>query len=388
MAFIYHYISFDTTPQSGVLKKVYSQTQALRKEGIDAYLVIIQLFPIDNIQRSWTKIYFLSKKRKQTFLDWLMILYKVRKIFCDELKNLKDDDIVYFRGFGMPILLYPLNFLIGNHKGHLISEHQTIELNEFKLIKQYPIYLTALFFSKLLRKRIDAFVSVTDEITKYQIKISDNPKKPHITIGNGIDVQSVPLRQIPDISNQEINLLCTANVNRWHGLDRLLKGIASYRGPTFITLHIAGDGPELIYLKELTKNLEISDKVLFHGFQSGSDLDNLFNQCHLGVGSLGIHRKGLTQTSELKAREYCARGIPYIIACSDPDFPDNYPYILHIPPDESPVNIEQLIQFAQYVYSDPNHPRKMREFASKYLDWSVKMKTLKAFFKTFIEKNL
>jgi hypothetical protein len=45
--------------------------------------------------------------------------------------------------------------------------------------------------------------------------------------------------------------------------------------------------------------LGISDRVVFHGFTTGKALDALFDRCHIAVGSLGIHRKGLTQTSEL-----------------------------------------------------------------------------------------
>jgi glycosyltransferase involved in cell wall biosynthesis len=385
MAFIYFFLSLETSPQSGVLKKIFSQIMALKKEGIDARLILVQIYPLDYNHNSWSKVYFLSKNREQTFLHNLLILYKARKIFSDTLKILEDNDIFYFRGYGIPIVLYPLNFMTGNYKGHFISEHQTMESSEFKLTRQYRAYFTEFLFGKVLRKRIDGFVGVTDEIGKYQIKKSGDPKKPHITIGNGIDVNSVPLRQISEINTQEINLLCTANVNRWHGLDRLINGIALYKGSISITSHIAGDGPELINLKKLTKTLGLSNKIIFHGFQSGSDLDNLFNQCHIAIGSLGIHRKGLNQTSELKAREYCARGIPYTIACSDPDFPDDYPYILRIPSDESPVDIEQLIQFAQNVYRDLDHPRKMRAFASEHLDWSVKMNELKTFLENFIK---
>jgi len=43
-------------------------------------------------------------------------------------------------------------------------------------------------------------------------------------------------------------LLCVANVSRWHGLDRLLRGIAAYGGMPNVILHIAGDGAELPHL--------------------------------------------------------------------------------------------------------------------------------------------
>jgi hypothetical protein len=89
----------------------------------------------------------------------------------------------------------------------------------------------------------------------------------------------------------------------------------------------------------------------------------------------------------LKGREYCARGVPYIIACDDPDFPADFPYILHLPADESPINIDQVLAFAQEVCADPDHPQKMRRYAEEHLDWSVKMKTLKGFLEALVGES-
>ena len=39
----------------------------------------------------------------------------------------------------------------------------------------------------------------------------------------------------------------------------------------------------------------------------------------LQVGSLGLHRIGLTEASTLKVREYWARGIPFLLSYEDTD---------------------------------------------------------------------
>jgi len=105
------------------------------------------------------------------------------------------------------------------------------------------------------------------------------------------------------------------------------------------------------------------------------------------VGSLGIHRIGLKEASILKAREYCARGIPFIYGIADPDFPADFPYILHLPADESPIDIEQVITFADRVLADPDHPQKMHRYAEEHLDWSVKMKRLKDFLEALVGED-
>ena len=269
-----------------------------------------------------------------------------------------------------------------------------MELNELKVNKQNietSIYLIQVWseyiFGKFIRKQADAIVCVTDEIAKYQLKYFGTQHKMHLTLGNGFNVKSVSKRLVPLPPNEELHLLCVAIINHWHGLDRLLQGLATYDGTPKVILHIAGDGPELPHLQQLTEELGIGDRVVFHGFTTGKTLDALFDQCHIAVGSLGIHRKGLTQTSELKGREYCARGIPYIIACADPDFPADFPYILHLPADESPINIDHVLAFAQEVCADPDHPQKMHRYAEKHLDWSVKMKILKGFLEALVGED-
>jgi hypothetical protein len=36
----------------------------------------------------------------------------------------------------------------------------------------------------------------------------------------------------------------------------------------------------------------------------------------------------------------------------------------------------KVVEFAQKVLSDPNHPQKMRKYAEEHLDYEVKMKKL------------
>ncbi len=53
------------------------------------------------------------------------------------------------------------------------------------------------------------------------------------------------------------------------------------------------------------------------GPKMGIELDQEFQSADLGMGTLGMHRKGLTSGSVLKLREYTARGIPSVIGYDD-----------------------------------------------------------------------
>ena len=81
-----------------------------------------------------------------------------------------------------------------------------------------------------------------------------------------------------------------------------------------------------------------------HGRLFGADLDAVFNQCVFAIGSLGRHRSGITDIKTLKNREYAARGIPFIYSENDSDF-DSQPYIIKAPADESPIDVQTIIDF-------------------------------------------
>jgi glycosyltransferase involved in cell wall biosynthesis len=385
MKLIYTVIFFGKEP-SGVQKKIMSQVKNLNDLGLPSVIYSltginddsppspqVDKIIIPNLEYHSPKGFFAKKRRIYT-RDYALI---------NIIETLHADEILYTR---IPSPSGITSKLLKNsRKCKIIIEYQTIEPIEGRLNGDYGGLVFDFFYGDDIRKYTDGIVGVTDEITQYQVTRSGDPKKPHITIGNGINVGSVAPRRCVPCIGEDLHLLCVANISRWHGLDRLIRGLGTYHGPTRVILHIAGDGSEIPYLKKIINKFNITDQVIFHGLTTGNDLDILFNTCHIAVGSLGMHRKGLTQTSELKAREYCARGIPYIIACADPDFPDDFPYIYEFPSDESAIDIERIIEFKQKVYKDPEHPQKMRAFAVDHLDWSVKMKKLKTFLETLVD---
>jgi len=372
---------------SGVQQKIHYQVEQLLEYGIH-----VELYPITGKSSCPEPVsksnIFIESLRFSVLTGIIRKLKREADIttsFGILLESLSGTDIIYSR---IPYPTFSVARLLRRPRaGKIVIEYQTIEPLEYRLKGKYWYLILDVLFGDAIRKYTDGIVGVTDEITQYEVGRSGNPHKPHITIANGITVNNCPLRQRIIFNGSDLHLLFVANVSRWHGLDRLIEGLAAYHGPLQIVLHIAGEGAELPNLKRMATDRNLSEQVIFHGFTTGTALDDLFNTCHIAVGSLGIHRIGLTESSTLKVREYCARGIPYIIACKDPDFPDDYPYIYRISPDESPVNIEDVIEFAKRVSADPDHPHKMRAYAAEHLDWSVKMKKLKTFLESLVDDS-
>lgn len=371
--------------KSGVNKKILSQIEHLARNGVDVVgYSLCEYREFDTPHTHVNHVHITGLQKTSTVIQKLKRDYLYIESIRDIIDSSKEDDVIYLR-HRFPFLKF-LRLLQQPRNCKVVLEFQTIDAIEARLLGLYWYVIVDRLFGTAIRRSVDAFVGVTDEITRYQLSRTKDPNKAHITIGNGFDVQSVPLRNVPVYDGKELHLLCIATVSLWHGIDRLLHGMSLYKGPTNITVHIVGKG-QMEYLRELSIELNLHNNVFFHEYAIGEELDGHFNRCHIGVGSLAIHRKGLQETSELKGREYCARGIPYINAAKDSDYPADFPYRLMIAPDESPISMDDILSFAQTTLVDPDHPKRMRRYAEEYLDWSVKTKRLKDFLEELVDKR-
>lgn len=232
-------------------------------------------------------------------------------------------------------------------------------------------YQRVLLMDKCLRKRMAQYVEKI-------VTFSNDPiifGRPTIRIANGIDFSAIHLKKPVQTDENEIHLIAVATIHPWHGFDRAIRGLASYYEATYhekeVFLHIVGQGvPEVMdnYHQLTTKN-NLDKYVIFHGPLFGEALDEVFNYCQLGIGSLARHRSGITHLRSLKNREYAARGIAFVYSEIDDDF-EKMPYIMKVPADESPLNINALITFIKSV---PLSSRDIRGSIEQTLSWKIQM---------------
>ena len=202
-----------------------------------------------------------------------------------------------------------------------------------------------------------------------------------IRISNGVDMDSIPLHDYHAPSDGSIHLIGVAEVHYWHGYDRLIAGLGEYYkntvNPRQVYFHIVGgvwksemyDSLHAPGFTELMDKYDIRDKVVFHDQLFGEELNQVFNQCCFAIGSLARHRSGISVIKTLKNREYATRGIPFIYSDQDSDF-DSQPYVIKASPDESPINIQQILDFVDSHPVKPNEIRKTVE----HLSWKIQMK--------------
>lgn len=194
---------------------------------------------------------------------------------------------------------------------------------------------------------------------------------PTIQTDNGTDVMSVSV--LPLASGSPIRLLGLANLSFWHGYDRVITGLARYQGGRDVIFDIVGNGRELARLQSDVFRLGVEDRVRFHGPLQGAALDAVMVGVHIGISSIGMHRLQV-ETSNLKSREFCSRGLPFVIAYQDPDFSSEQPFIHWVSADDTPLDIAAVVNFRERLsVTMPDFTKRMRLYAVENLSWEAKM---------------
>lgn len=195
--------------------------------------------------------------------------------------------------------------------------------------------------------------------------------KTAVNIDNGINIDMLPVRK-PRIGDDTIHILALASMSYWHGYDRLIRSLHEYTGEQKVVLHMVGgnDGGMLPEWKALAQELQVEDRALFHGKLYGDALTDMFDLCDVGINSLALFRKNMDATSELKIREYTARGLPFVCSVDDPALQfAQEPFWIKVSNDESIPDMQQIVDFANAMRTDREHPEKLRAYAQQYMSW-------------------
>ncbi len=222
-------------------------------------------------------------------------------------------------------------------------------------------------------------VAVTPEILTHELTRGRVAIPGHV-MANGADPALLPF-VIPQLPPDRINLVCVASFYPWHGADRVICGMAAEPDVSDMHLHLVGDGGSVPALRQLAIDLGVHDRVHFHGLIPADALDPFYAQAHLAIGVLAPQRKGLTELCALKHREYALRGLPFVAAGTDIDFPASLPWLRTVDADDTPISPRMLRAFA-LGWTNEKRRRQIRQWAEQHLSWSAKIRALTEFLGT------
>ncbi len=358
---------FDDAANLGVVNKCRAMARSA-PGGSDALY-----FTQKGICLNDTVIYpFLHQKRSARHF-WLY--YVLADRFLARYIPFEQYDTFYIRHLpAHPLFIYLLYVAQKRHpRLRIIVEFPTWPYDaELKGWKQRPVA----WLDRWWRGKMSAYV---DFYCHYGVETEVLGRKA-VPMCNGIEVAKTPVRSVVPVKEKgRLRLLAIGSWSAWHGLDRLIKGMAAYQSTQpdcRVELTIAGEGPALAAWKQQVAAEGIGGQVRFLPPVSGAALDALFQAADVAVGSLALHRIGLYAASPLKHREYGARGIPFLFSGHDGDFPAHLPFVFVCPPDESPVDVAALVDFFQRRIQPETTTADMRLYAENHLDWRPKMAKL------------
>ena len=319
----------------GVGKKIQAQCEIFSRY----YNIEHDIYYYDYINDTlWTKIW-----RRLPFTH-IAVDWKYNKKY-------KNADFIYYRKneVDYSVIRFFRQIRKENPKCKIILEIPTYpyDKNEFHSLSDLPFKLKDKINRYKFQRYVDRIVVFTSEKdTIWGIKT--------INLYNGIDFNKIKLRNKKQ-TDGTINIITASYFAHWHGYERLIYGMADYYsngGERNIIFHLVGLGEAIQLYQEIIKKYKLEKYVIIHGWKGGKELDDIFENADIGIDSLGLHKMDLERSSTLKAREYCARGLP-IISEIDIDFLDNnYPYMYRVPQNDEPINVQGIVNFYDSIYKN------------------------------------
>lgn len=289
--------------------------------------------------------------------------------------SLRGYEFAYIRYQGTsPLMLWALFRLRRNNPGLVVLvEVPTFPYDGKRVsMRDWAFWLVERAFRPLLRLLVDRVVTYSRRGRIFGI--------PTLMTDNGVDVDAAKVA-VPPICD-EVRLLALANLSFWHGYDRVIAGLADYYekgGTRDVRFFVVGEGSELPRLCKQVESASLGARVSFLGSRTGDALEAVMSDMQVGISCLGVHRVS-SDTTSLKSREFCARGLPLVLGFNERDFGTDLPFVFHVPASDDPVDIAGLIDWFDALRARlPDYPGLMRAYAEQNLSWKTKLRPVVAY---------
>lgn len=348
------YITYEDSVlySAGIWKKVQAQYKVFKKQFGNAYYTLYrgQMMCLYMEDKLLEKELAITKKECNEAIGKWIEKYKISKIyirhysidrqdilFCARMKEMNVKVVIEF-----PSLLDNLNIVDSKI---VAAEDQYYRNQLYKYVKCCTTY-----------HKVDSAYGI-----------------PCITLVNGVDIEEQPLKKYRK-KDGRIILLAVATFAKWHGYERVIEGLYKYYmegGKRNIIFNLVGNGGQLGYYNHLVKKYELQAHVNFCGGLYGKELDEIYDDSDIAIGSLAFYKVNTTSGAPIKLREYCTRGIPFIYGYDDISFSNSVYYAKQVSNDATPLAIDEIVEFYDALYDGRDFIKDMRQYAISNLTWET-----------------
>lgn len=196
--------------------------------------------------------------------------------------------------------------------------------------------------------------------------------KPTRVIGDGIDLNNIQPLPAPNNVQPQVAFIGSPG-SLWQGVDKL--PLLARAFPE-IAIHVIGYG----HIEGVSS---LPDNMRLYGYLNTQEYKEVLAGMDCAIGTLGLHRIQLNESSPLKTRECLALGLPMVLPYEDTDLDDlECDFLLKIPNKED--NIQTHAQ-AIFDFACRMRGRRVKREQIEKLDQARKESERIAFFKEFLK---
>ena len=151
-------------------------------------------------------------------------------------------------------------------------------------------------------RRASHVLPVTDVLAAH-IARAGVPASRFTVVPIGFDLADFPPEPTGLTERQRVVLGFVGFVRGWHGLDHVIRFLATYGGTPPLALQVVGDGPARGHLEQLARELGVADKVEFTGLAHRDAIPELVQHFDIALQPASV-----AYASPLKVFEYMAAG--------------------------------------------------------------------------------
>ena len=308
-------------PNSGAGKKVLAQANLWRNHGIKTTIYLILS---EEYLSEWAELPHVIVTTEAKGFGKLIL----RRTLIRQVCSLKPTAI-YVRDS------FPFIFPRIPRGTSLILEVQSLLLEEL-LLRNRVRAAQSWLLDKFYLGNFTKFIFVSNEIAASKRFTRYRRQDNSTVISNGVNLDQIQEIKTPARINPCEFIFLGQNGQSWHGVEQILE-LARFM-PNFI-FNVVG---------VTDKFLNVPKNAIFHGFLTQNEYFPIAERCVLGIGTLNLKAKGMTEGSSLKIREYLGMGLPVFLRHTDTDFLRPPSYVLELPNDDKPITAyaDQIIAFA------------------------------------------
>lgn len=257
----------------------------------------------DSMKKRGLNVFSLNEKRKLSLRRFFLL----KKIAFDY------DVIVVHHGDPFLRLYFILLKMYYPNKKYVLTLHSCFANYKFEKYGFLKRFLSNILFAYIVKK-VDSVVSVSNAVKESYSAFLKNYDYKSVTIYNGI-AEDILIKGSSSVFNVDdtIKILYVGRLSAEKGVSLLVDAVSKL-GFKY-ELKLVGEGAERKELEKQVKNLGISDRVVFAGFQS--DVGSFLEKCNIFVLPTLWESFGLSIVEAMSYGRVCVAnaigGIPEII---------------------------------------------------------------------------